>query len=343
MGNTIIIANRLNWIDWAKAIAITFVVFGHIPMVRGSFIQNYIVTFHMPLFFFISGYLTKMELFNKVTFNKYTHTLIIPYLIYNIISYPFWTIKHYLEYPDSGWVEYIKPIIGIFFLQQETAYSSILAGVTWFLLALLFMKILLSICNKFKYGHFVFFFIAIACAVFYINNEFYRYTINLTRVGLTKCLPFYFIGYICKERNVLPTDYQKSDWAVCTICILISLFAYQFCRFYYSLSTYGFFFWTICLSAIWGLLSLCRLLNHIHSKLILNTSIGTMVIMGFHGMLITTINFIISKILNTINITYSWYVTVILSIGIVISFYPLIIFFQKKYPFMLGKFIKSTS
>lgn len=58
MVNPINYNNRLNWIDWAKAIAITFVVFGHIPEERSSFILNYIVTFHMPLFFFISGYLT---------------------------------------------------------------------------------------------------------------------------------------------------------------------------------------------------------------------------------------------------------------------------------------------
>ena len=70
MNNTFIITNRLNWIDWAKVIAISFVVFGHIPQVSGSFPQHYIVTFHMPLFFFISGYLTKKELLNANTLKK---------------------------------------------------------------------------------------------------------------------------------------------------------------------------------------------------------------------------------------------------------------------------------
>ena len=31
---------RINWIDWAKVIAISFVVFGHIPQEPGSFPQN---------------------------------------------------------------------------------------------------------------------------------------------------------------------------------------------------------------------------------------------------------------------------------------------------------------
>ena len=37
MGSTIYIPNRVNWIDWAKALAISFVLFGHIPQIKGSF------------------------------------------------------------------------------------------------------------------------------------------------------------------------------------------------------------------------------------------------------------------------------------------------------------------
>ena len=77
--------NRLNWIDWAKAIAITFVVFGHIPEERGSFFLNYIVSFHMPLFFFISGYLTKKEYFNiKKKYKPYLYLLHIDRMIFII-------------------------------------------------------------------------------------------------------------------------------------------------------------------------------------------------------------------------------------------------------------------
>lgn len=59
--NSFVITKRLNWIDWAKSIAIALVVFGHIPEERGSYFINYVTQFHMPLFFFISGYLTKKK------------------------------------------------------------------------------------------------------------------------------------------------------------------------------------------------------------------------------------------------------------------------------------------
>ena len=47
--------NKIQWIDVAKGIAIIFVVLGH--CVSGqTFIWVY--SFHIPLFFFISGYLS---------------------------------------------------------------------------------------------------------------------------------------------------------------------------------------------------------------------------------------------------------------------------------------------
>ena len=336
MGN-IIISNRLNWIDWAKAIAITFVIFGHVPEERGSFFLNYIVTFHMPLFFFISGYLTKKELFNKSTINKYTYTLIIPYFIYNILSYPFWACRFTIENPNEGLVEYIKPALGTIFIQLNSFCSKPLNGVTWFLIALLMMKIILSICNKYKYGLYFYFIVSITCAVFYVYNEFYRLTTDLVPVGFAKCVPFYLWGYLSKEKKLLPSVCSQYDWIICFICIASSLTFYQLRREYYSLTTYGWLFWAICISAIWGFFCLCRILDSIHSKLILNISIGTIVIMGLHGHVITIINFIFSKLLHITGITYPWYFAVIIAVTIVAIFYPIIILFKKKCPFMLGK------
>jgi fucose 4-O-acetylase-like acetyltransferase len=329
--------NRLNWIDWAKAIAITFVVFGHVPEERGSFFLNYIVTFHMPLFFFISGYLTKKELYNKSTIKKYTYTLIIPYFIYNILSYPFWAFRYTIEHPNEGLVEYIKPILGTIFIQQNSLCSRPLNGVTWFLIALLMMKIILSICNKYKYGLYFYFVLSITCAVFYVYNEFYRFTTDLVPVGFAKCVPFYLLGYLSKEWKLLPTICRKYDWITCVICITSSLAFYQLRREDFCLTTYGWQFWAICILAIWGFFCLCRILDSIHSIFILNISIGTMVIMGLHGTVITSINFIFSKLLNITGITYPCYFAVFIALFIVSVFYPVIILFKKKFPIMLGK------
>jgi fucose 4-O-acetylase-like acetyltransferase len=58
---------RKNWADYARGIGIVLVVFGHvefglmsagIPMDKALFeiVHSVVYTFHMPLFFFLSGY-----------------------------------------------------------------------------------------------------------------------------------------------------------------------------------------------------------------------------------------------------------------------------------------------
>lgn len=339
MGNTIIIGNRLIWIDWAKALAISFVIFGHIPMERGSFMQNYITAFHMPLFFFISGYLTKKEYFNKDTLKKYWHTLIIPYFCYNIIFYPYWVIRHMIDFPYAGWYDYIKPIIGIFMLQHETIYYESLNGVTWFIESLLIMKIILAICNKFKTGKYFIILLAFATTCFYIVNESYRFITDLPPVGFTKCCTFFYIGHYCKQKNIISAKCQKRDLFICVFGLICSIMLYSTFRKGCSIIEYGILFWLICLSAIGGFLSFCKLLNGIHLTFIDMISTGTIVIMGLHKMFIGTTNFILSKAFQIEGeIIYSLTTTILLTICFVIIEYPIIIFFRNNYPFMLGKY-----
>ncbi|HFZ2131086.1 TPA: acyltransferase family protein, partial [Klebsiella pneumoniae] len=93
-------ANRNEWVDYAKGFGIVLVVYGHIS--RGlynsgiisdtkwfHFIDSLIYSFHMPLFFFLSGLFLMKSLqvrglpyfiFNKVD------TILYPYLIWSVIQ-----------------------------------------------------------------------------------------------------------------------------------------------------------------------------------------------------------------------------------------------------------------
>lgn len=44
-------SNRIEWIDRCKSLAIYLVIFGHFCLNN-----KYVYAFHMPLFFFLSGY-----------------------------------------------------------------------------------------------------------------------------------------------------------------------------------------------------------------------------------------------------------------------------------------------
>lgn len=71
---------RENWIDVLKGIGMIYVLMGHIK--PSLFFEIHIYSFHMPLFFFISGYLYN----NYYPFNIYLKrkikSLLIPYIIF---------------------------------------------------------------------------------------------------------------------------------------------------------------------------------------------------------------------------------------------------------------------
>ena len=83
---------RINWIDWAKVFAIYLVALGHLLSKTGSegYIFNFIYSFHMPFFFFISGYLFRIKENGLVDFLKSSfRSLLVPYILLNLIGNAF--------------------------------------------------------------------------------------------------------------------------------------------------------------------------------------------------------------------------------------------------------------
>lgn len=94
---------RLDWIDTLKAFAIFLVTLGHVFGGLGHsryFVRNLIYSFHMPLFFAISGYVAayvlvskngdvRMSLGEACRFmHRKIHTLIVPYVLFPLLLYP---------------------------------------------------------------------------------------------------------------------------------------------------------------------------------------------------------------------------------------------------------------
>ncbi|ELK2034093.1 acyltransferase [Vibrio vulnificus] len=93
-------STRTEWVDYAKAIGIILVVFGHVnrgiydagfglPESIHSVVDSVIYSFHMPLFFFLSG-LFCMESFRKRggtgVLKAKIDTLIYPYLLWSLLQ-----------------------------------------------------------------------------------------------------------------------------------------------------------------------------------------------------------------------------------------------------------------
>ena len=74
---------RLDWIDLAKGIGIILMVLGHMPSVPGV-IHDWIFTYHMPLFFFLSGYLFRKKNPQKCL-KESVQSYLLPYIAYSVL------------------------------------------------------------------------------------------------------------------------------------------------------------------------------------------------------------------------------------------------------------------
>lgn len=129
--------NRI--IDIAKGIAIFLVIFGHITHVPE--IRQYIWSFHIPLFFFISGVLIKTNKCQNFTryLGKKSVQLLIPYLIFYIVTFLYWLI---LEKNTRGAeLAWWSQIIGLFYGTYNLQYMYF-NGALWFIPCLFSMEIL---------------------------------------------------------------------------------------------------------------------------------------------------------------------------------------------------------
>lgn len=79
--------NRIHWIDQVKGWGILMVAYGH----NFPLFEEYIYTFHMPLFFLVSGIFHSKKTTITVL-KKRAKQLLIPYFLWAFMLYVFWLI-----------------------------------------------------------------------------------------------------------------------------------------------------------------------------------------------------------------------------------------------------------
>ena len=333
---------RINWIDWAKALAVCMVVFCHLPQSQEWFYYRYLQSIIIVIFFFISGYLKKDRGGDKENWNKYWHGLILPYIIYNAIVYPYWIGKYYMlnrSFPDLFTA--FKPIWGALLFEHENAFCEPLNGPLWYLPAILIMHFTVDLCRKTKHHHLIMITLCVVSFVLYAANKYWYFAPNLTPMGLMRNLPYYYIGYVLGQYHLFRNVKPQRDFCSCVLCLISSiiLFAWHLHAFYtnqHMLHIVLFYPVNICF--LFGVLYGCKVLNGIKCPFITNLSIGTLIIIGLHIILVTIVNYAFEHLLN-INgvICYHWFEALPVAVTIVICLYPMIIFGQKRLPILLGR------
>ena len=115
-GEYLMNTNRMNYIDVAKGIGIIFVVFAHVNYTPELLVLIY--SFHMPLFFLISGMLFNNKKYPefKGFFLKRVKTLFVPYVIYEIVSIGWLYVSERMysdifEVTREEYIEFFRQII----------------------------------------------------------------------------------------------------------------------------------------------------------------------------------------------------------------------------------------
>lgn len=133
-------------IDYMKAIGIFFVILAHTALYEP--LKNWIYVFHMPLFFFISGYLFTFD--NHPSFGKFVRKrfeqLLVPYMWFNIITYLLWLLilRHMGAESDMN-IAWWSPAVNALLGNGDRMVHDV---PLWFLLCLYLVEVFYYICYK---------------------------------------------------------------------------------------------------------------------------------------------------------------------------------------------------
>ena len=204
---------RIEWVDFAKGIAMFTVIFGHAAIYNHEkfFIASLIAVyeFHMPFFFIIAGYLLNFDKWsgaeNFKNFSaKLFKRLFLPYYLAEILWYPIWFLAGHVmghtAYIRNETLSPFNALLGIFI-----GNGNLLALVPlWFLPALFFAELIyLKVYNRFaKESPEIFLLIIVALThLGYLIGKIFFLPMSLD-VALT-VQGFFLAGVLIRKYNVV--------------------------------------------------------------------------------------------------------------------------------------------
>lgn len=208
---------RIEWIDNLKGVGIFLVVLGHLQLAETS--TKIIYSFHMPLFFFISGFLFKIksnEAF-RTRARKKAINLIRPYFIFEAISILF---TSFVSIVKGGKLPALSDTLSeLFYLEGTVGWNSPL----WFLVVLFFVELIFSVFKSPLYKMTISFVGLIGGFLLSLINTNFIIGINAIFIGVF----FYGFGYILRKHSIieklgkhkLPSIVSTSSFLVLNIVI----------------------------------------------------------------------------------------------------------------------------
>ncbi|MEI6039755.1 MAG: acyltransferase family protein [Candidatus Berkelbacteria bacterium] len=327
---------RIDWVDTAKGITIFLVVLGHTILPYNWLI--YVFSFHMPMFFFLSGYLYNPEKYQNLwsLIKRKAGTLLWPYLFFFIFNFIYWVLFFNSK-------QYFDPIIKMIY-STDTLSAPFIP--LWFLTCLFALEIIFFTLER-QFKSFKLFLAIIVCTItgFILANNHYHlpWGIDIALVSTS----FYYLGFIIKKNDLIEKTQNVWLYLLGLIFIIINYFLaflldIQASMFYRAYGQE----WLFVLTAIFGILGYIILAKFLKQTILKNNTIieflgqNSLIILGLH----TVFYYYVSDFFRIFLHIYPKTSTIFAFIYTIITILlicPFIIFINKKAPFLIGR--KPTS
>lgn len=193
-------AARITYIDIFKAIGIILMVMGHVGF--GEVFDKIIHAFHMPMFFFISGFLYKERTISILEFaRKKANALLVPYFVFGAVGC-------FLDGLRNG----ISPEPWRNLLWVNTTHIPIV-GAVWFLSALFFTEITYYALSKYQMRLMVFPLALFGCITKKVLPSPLPWALGASCVGLG----LYWAGHETAKRESSMKSLLNMPWWLCLI------------------------------------------------------------------------------------------------------------------------------
>ena len=285
--------SRIVWIDYAKAIGILLVVMGHSYYSHPSIVYI-IFLFHMPLFFFISGYLYNVNKSYRELIHNNIKTLLVPFLLFNLIGLLnnclLGGTRLFLGL-DTEWKHRLLiPLCNTLIGKADGMFI----GPTWFLLSLFWCKNIVYTFVKGGYWSRIIIIITVLVLLLFRNysNVYYPYALDTACAGVI----WFALGFVLRQYNLLHFDLRRQYLLIIFIgSIILEFLLYRLgARVNYIATNMGGVL-GIC-STIVGLImtiSVSKLLDHFPNKYIVNVSRASILIMCMHMIIANYLNLVL--------------------------------------------------
>lgn len=267
---------RVLWIDYVRDIGIWTVVLGH--SFCSEDLKQYIYSFHMPLFFLLSGIFLRDEKYIDFVSHKFK-TLIIPYLVFNLFFYCLNLLG--VIYLFSNDIIWYKPLVSMVF-----GYGSLCCHASWFIVCLFMIENIYYGLKKYVPGYFVVV-VLLGFLGAYCIPPIKFWNLSIALVGIV----FYGIGKIGKKYIYSLADFKTHWLSMLGVgTLLISFYPiYINGKVDMVFNIYGDYYYLFILNALFGIISmLClgillnRLLGNAGASIITYVSKNLILILLLH-------------------------------------------------------------